>query len=66
MEDFALRSSWGLMLARASTGDISLVIALICILFLVAGLYLLVALQNYIGAAVAVLLAVIIAVFFVL
>jgi hypothetical protein len=71
LEDlFAGRSSWGVLLARSSWGfaatggKVELLIILICVLFLLAGLYLVAAVQNYIGGAVAVILAIVIAVFF--
>jgi len=61
--DLLARSSWGIVLA-ASEEKIDLVVALVCIAFLLAGLYLLVQLQNYMGAAVAVILAILIFIFF--
>jgi hypothetical protein len=61
---FIDRSSWGVLLAAGHAGDINLIVILICVLFLLAGLYLLVTTGNYIAAAVAVVLAIVVAVFF--
>jgi hypothetical protein len=61
MDDFLPRSSWGLLAARHF--DAADLIWLVVLLFLLGALYLLFVAQNHVGAAVAVVLAIIVAVF---
>jgi hypothetical protein len=56
------RSSWGLVLARASHGDVSLLFLLLVLVCAAVGVYF-VAVRNYIGAGVAVFIAILIAIF---
>jgi hypothetical protein len=51
------------MLAAASHADVSTLFLVLAVLFVLAGLYLLVAVQNYLGAAFAVVCAILIVIF---
>lgn len=60
--DELTRSSWGVMLAANHVNATDL-IWLVVVLFLLGALYLMFVVQNHVGAAVAVVLAIIVAVF---
>jgi hypothetical protein len=51
------------MLANASAADVHTLFLVLAALFVLAGLYLLVAVQNYIGAVIAIVCAIIVVLF---
>jgi hypothetical protein len=62
LENLISRSSWGVVAANHfHAADL---IWLVVVLFLLGALYLLFVVQNYVGAAVAVVLAIVVAIFF--